>query len=157
MLIYSPVTLNTIYEIASPKYNSPAWLPLLFSWLNTYNYLTSLFGDFIGISNLRFKTSQWKFESDWYYLPDLLIFPVSVSGYSMCPIIHEINFQVIFEFFYWHPTSDLIKMLLTFQISPGSYHLPPPLQHPGPSIFIPCLDDYRILITGLLPFTCSSL
>lgn len=39
MLIYSPVTLNTIYEIASPKYNSPAWLPLLFSWLNTYNWL----------------------------------------------------------------------------------------------------------------------
>lgn len=81
MLIYSPVTLNTVYKIASPKCNSPAWTPPLISWLIlTTDSLTSLFGDFIGISNLRFKTSKWTFESDWYYLPAPLIFPFSVSG-----------------------------------------------------------------------------
>lgn len=81
MLIYSQVTLNTIYKRASPKCYSPAWPPPLISWvIHTTAYLTPLFGDFTGISNLRFKTSKWTFESDWYYLPDPLISPFSVSG-----------------------------------------------------------------------------
>lgn len=157
MLIYSPMTLNTIYKIASPKCNSPGWPLPLISWvIHTTDYLTSLFGDFIGISNLRFKTSKWMFESDWYYLSDLLIFPFSVSGNSIFPVIPEINFQVIFEFFYWYPTSDLIKMLLLFQISPESYHLPPPRLYPVPSIFISCLDYHIIFIIVLLPSNFSS-
>lgn len=46
---------------------------------DSYSYLTSLFGDFIGILNLQFRISKSMFKCEWYHPPNLLFFLISVN------------------------------------------------------------------------------
>lgn len=138
--------------MASPKYIAPAWpFPLNSGLILPTDCLTSLFEDFIGISNLRFKTSKFKIEFNGYYPVNLFFFPISVNDNSVLPVIEEINLKAIFQLFYWYPACDLIKMLLTFQRSLESYRLLSPLLlYAGPRRFVPCLECYRNLTSGLI-------
>lgn len=150
--------LNTIYRMISPKDIAPAWpFPVNSGLILPMDCLTSLCEDFTGISNLRFKTSKFKFESDGYYPVNLFFFPISVNNNSMLPVIEEINLEAIFLLFYCYPTCDPIKMLLTFQRYPESYYLLSLLLlYPVPRRFVSCLEYCTNLTSRLFLSTFSS-
>lgn len=107
--------LNTVYRMVSFKYISPSWTSLN-SWLiNISDYLTFLSGGSKGISNLRFKTSKFKFKSDWFNLPTSLPY-LNKHFHPSCDSRNKSwsHFLIILVI----NTYDMIKMPLIFQISP---------------------------------------